>query len=61
MIRGNHKSSHSEMNSCTGKSISKEFDHGWALTPTTESLKDIQNAEVVTLGVVEILSINQKG
>ena len=62
IIRGNHKSSHSEMNSyALDKAISKYIDHRWALPLTIESLQNIKNTGVVPLGVAEQLSINKKG
>ena len=62
ILRGNHKSSHSILNSAAlDKSISKEIDHGWALPLTIESLQSIKNAGVVPLGVAEKFSINEKG
>ena len=39
----------------------KEIDHGWALPLTIESLQNIKNVGVVTIGVVEQLSMNEKG
>ena len=52
--RGNHKSSHSVLNSAAlEKSISKEIDHGWALPLTIESLQSNKNTGVVPLGVAE--------
>ena len=52
ILRVNHKSSHSVLNSSAiDKSISKEIDHGWALPLTIESLRNIKNARVVPLGV----------
>ena len=54
ILRGNHKSSHSELNSAAlDKSISKEIDHGWALPITIESLQNIYNGGAVPLGVAE--------
>ena len=62
ILRGNHKSYHSVLNSADpDKAISKEIDHGWALTPTIESLQNIKNAGFVPLGVAEQFSINKKG
>ena len=62
ILRGSHKSSHSVLKSAAlDKSIRKEIDHGWALTLTIESLQNIKNAGVVTLGVAEQFSINEKG
>ena len=61
ILRGNHKSSNSVLNSAAlDKSISKDIDHGWALTLTIESLQKIKNAGVVPLGVAEQFSINEK-
>ena len=52
ILRGNHKSSHSVLNSAElDKSISKEIYHGWALPLTIEYLQSIKNAGVVPLGV----------
>ena len=52
ILRGNHKSSHSVLNSADiDKAISKEIDHGWALPLTIESLQNTKNAGVVPLGV----------
>ena len=46
LLRGNHKSSHSVLNSAAiDKAISKEIDHGWALPLTIESLKSIKMQE----------------
>ena len=54
ILRGNHKSSHSEINSAAlDKAISKDIDHGWALPPTVESLQNNKNSGVVPLGVAE--------
>ena len=62
ILRGNHKSSQSILNSSAiDKAISKEIDHGWALHLTIESLQSIKNAGVVTLGVAEKFSINEMG
>ena len=59
ILRVNHKSSHSVLNSATlDKAISKDIDRGWALPLTIEYLKNIKNAGVVPLGVAEELSIN---
>ena len=42
-LRGNHKSSHSVLNSAAlEKYISKDIDHGWALPITIESLQNIK-------------------
>ena len=50
IIGGNHKSSHSVLNSdALEKAISKEIYHGWALPLTIESLQNIKNAVVVPL------------
>ena len=52
ILRGNHKLSHSVLNSAAlDKAISKEIDHGWALPLTIEYLKNIKNAGVMTIGV----------
>ena len=52
ILRGDHKSSHSEMNSAEiDKAISKYIDHGWALPLTIEYLKNIKNTGVVPMGV----------
>ena len=62
ILRGNHKSSHSVLNSAAlDKVINKYIYHGWALPLTIESLQNIINVGVVTLGVAEQLSINEKG
>ena len=62
ILRGNHKSSHSVINSAAlDKSISKKIDHGWALPLTIESLQSINNAGVLPLGVTKKFSINKKG
>ena len=59
ILRGNHKSSLSELNSSAlDKSINKEIDHIWSLPITIESLQNISNAGVVPLGVAEQFSIN---
>ena len=59
ILRGDHKLSHSEMNSAAlDKSINKDIDHGWALPLTIKFLKNIKNAGVIPLGVAEKLSIN---
>ena len=43
ILRGNHKSSHSVLNSAAlDESISKEIDHVWALPLTIESLQNIK-------------------
>ena len=61
ILRGNHKSSHSVLNSAAlDKSISKDIDHGWVLPLTKESLQNIKNSGVVPLGVAEQFSINAK-
>ena len=50
ILRGNHKSSQSVLNSAAlNKAISKEIDHGWVLPITIESLQSIKNAGVVPL------------
>ena len=52
IIRGIHRSPRSELNSAAlDKTKSKEIDHGWELLIIIESLKNIKNAGVVTLGV----------
>ena len=62
ILRGNHKSSHSVLESAAlDKSIRKDIDHGWALPLTIESLQSTKNTGVVPLGVAEKLSINKKG
>ena len=62
ILRGNHKSSQSVLNAAAlNKYISKEIDHGWALPLTKESLQKIKKSGVVTIGVAEQLSINDKG
>ena len=62
ILRGNHKSSHSELKrSALDKDIIKDIDHIWSLTSTIESLQNVKNAGVVTLGVEEQLSRNKKG
>ena len=62
ILRGNHKLSHSVLNSAAiYKTISKDTDHRWALPLTIEYLQSIKNAGVVPLGVTEQLSINEKG
>ena len=62
ILRGNHKSPQSVLNaSALNKYISKEIDHGWALTLTIESLQSIKNVGVEPLGVTEQFSINEKG
>ena len=62
ILRGNHKSSHSVLNSAAlDKSKSKEIDHGWAFPLTIEYLQSIKNEGVVPLGVAETFSINEKG
>ena len=62
ILRGNHKSSQSELNSgALDKTIRKEIDHGWALPLIIESLQNIKNAGVVPLGIAEQFSINEKG
>ena len=62
ILRGNHKSSHSEINSAAlYKAISKLIDHGWTLLPTIKYLQNIKNAGIVPLGVAEKFSINEKG
>ena len=46
ILRGNHKSSQSVLNAAAlNKAISKEIDHGWALTLTIESLQSIKMQE----------------
>ena len=62
ILRGNHKSSQSVLNAAAlNKSKSKDFDHGWALPLTIESLQNIKNVGVVPLGLAEQFSINEKG
>ena len=62
ILRGNHKSYHSVLNSdALDKSISKDIDHGWALLLTIESLQSNKNSGVLTLGVAEQFSIDEKG
>ena len=62
ILRGNHKSSHPEMNSSAlVKSISKDIDHGWELPLTIKYLPNIKNAGVLPLGVEEQFPINEKG
>ena len=54
ILRGNHISSHSVLNSFVlDKAISKEIEHGWALTLAVESLQNIKNEGVLPLGVAE--------
>ena len=62
IIRGNHKSSHSVLNSAAlDKAISKDIDHGWEFPLKIESLQSIKNAGVLSIGVAEKFSINKKG
>ena len=62
ILRGNHKSSHSELNSDTlEKSIRKDIDHVWSLLLTIKYLQNIKNAGFVPLEVSEQFSINKKG
>ena len=50
ILRRNHNSFHSVLNSATlDKAISKEIDHGWALPLTIESLQNIKKTGVVPL------------
>ena len=59
ILRGNHKSSHSKLNSAAlEKSISKEIDYVWALPLTIEYLQNIKVSGVMPLGVAELFSIN---
>ena len=61
ILRVNHKSSHSVLNSyALGKAISKDIDQEWAFIITIESLQSIKNAGVVPLGVAEQWSIKEK-
>ena len=54
ILRGNHKSSQSVLNTAAlNKATSKEIDHGLALPLTIESLQRIKNAGDVPLGVAE--------
>ena len=62
ILMGNHKSSHSVLNSdVLDKSISKDIDHGWILPLAIESLQNIKNAGVMPLGVAEQFSMNEEG
>ena len=62
ILRGNHKSSHSVLNSSAiDKAKSKDIDHGWEFTLTIEYLQSIKDAGVVPLGVAEKFSIKEKG
>ena len=62
ILRGNHKSSHSVLNSSAlDKAISKEIDHEWAFPLTIYSLQSSKNAWVLSLGVAQQFSINEKG
>ena len=62
ILRGKHKSPQSVLNAAAlNKAISKEIDHGWALTLTIEYLQSIKNEGVVPLGVAEQFSINERG
>ena len=62
ILRLNHKSSHSVLNSALiDKYISKYIDHEWALPLTIYSLQNIKNAGVVPLGIAKQFSINEKG
>ena len=46
ILRGNHKSSQSVLNAAAlNKAISKEIDHGWALSLTIENLQSIKMQE----------------
>ena len=59
IIRGNHKSGRSALNAASmEKSIDKEVEHFWALPLTIDSIRRIENAGVVPLGVEEKFSIN---
>ena len=50
------------MNSyATGKSMSKEVDHGWTLPIKVGYLKNTKNAGVVPLGVAGKFSITIRG
>ena len=43
ILRGNHRSLQSVLNTAAlNKSISKDIEHGWALSLTIESLKSIK-------------------
>ena len=62
ILRGNHKSPQSVLNAAAlNKVISKEIDHGWALTLTIESLQRIKILGVVPLGIAEQFSIFEMG
>ena len=62
ILRGNHKSPHSELNPAElYKAIIKEIDHVWTLTLTIEFLQNTKNTGVVPLGVAKQFSINEKG
>ena len=52
ILMGNHKSPQSVLNAAAlNKAISKEIDHGRALTLTIKYIQSIKNAGVVPLGV----------
>ena len=54
ILRGNHKSSHSELNpAAPDKALSKEIGHVWELPLTIESLQNIKYEGVMPLGVAE--------
>ena len=58
ILRGNHKSSHSVLNTAAlDKAISKDIDHVWALSLTIKYLQSIKNAGVMPLGVEFIYSL----
>ena len=62
ILRGNHKSFNSELNSSAiYKYKSEDIDHGWSLLLIIEYLQNIKNTEVMPLGDAEQLSINEKG
>ena len=61
ILRGNHKSSKTNLNSkALGKSMGKKVDHGWYLPFGVYLVLHINNLGVVPLGVVEHFSINEK-
>ena len=61
ILKGNHKSSQSVLNAAAlKKAISKEIDHGWALSLTIESQPSITST-YIPVGALELIPLAPTG
>ena len=60
--RGNHKSAQLHANETSlRKNYQKEVEHGWMLPLPTESIRKLEDAAVIPIGVATQWSMNEKG